>query len=126
MTNMSPLEKDVIARLLDHQFQQPSLTKDVLGKLVAKSREFSQDALDGTKCAGFYLNFIENDILKDAGELPRQVALHANCDELPTGAEFLLFFRSAGGVDFLEASFYGDALDKSELLRGAYCFKFQG
>ncbi|WP_140806558.1 hypothetical protein [Rhodanobacter glycinis] len=123
MINMSPLEKDIIVKILDLHFHTPGLTKHIVESLVVKSRKFSLDVLNKERCAGFYLHFNDNSLLSEFESLPRQVSIHVNHPGLPTGGDFLLFLTSVGGVDFLEASFYGDVLPISEIMSANHAFQ---
>jgi hypothetical protein len=123
MINMSPLEKDIVVKILDLHFNKPGLTKHIIESLIIKSRKFSLDVLNKERCAGFYLNFNDNSLLSEFESLPRQISIHVNHRGLPTGGDFLLFLTSVGGVEFLEASFYGDVLPISEIMNADHGFQ---
>jgi len=123
MINISPLEKDIIVKVLDLNFDTPGLTKHIIESLVVQSRTFSLDVLNKERCAGFYLHFDDNSLLSEFDSLPRQISIHANHRGLPTGGDFLLFLTSVGGIDFLEASFYGDVLPISEIMSANHAFQ---
>lgn len=123
MINMSPLEKDIMVKILNLHFNTPGLAKHIIESLVVKSRKFSLDVLNKERCAGFYLNFNDNSLLSELESLPRQISIHVNHPRLPTGGDFLLFLTPIGGVDFLEASFYGDVLPISEVMNANHTFQ---
>jgi hypothetical protein len=126
MTTMLPLEKTAIVEMLDAGFGRPELTKRVLDSLVIEKRRFSTGGVDEENCAGFYLDFADNELMRDVDNLPHHVAVHVQRDGLPTGADFLLFFSPKGAVKFFEATFYGYSLSIAEISSARHGFLFGG
>jgi hypothetical protein len=121
MTNITPLEKDVIEKLLAEKFGA-SIAFDALEALEIERREFSLDVENNSRCVGFYVHFRSNHLLSKF-ELPHHLSIHAFHDLLPAGCDFILYFKDGGAIDYLEATFYGDTLLVSEVASTDHRFR---
>lgn len=121
MIKMTLLEKNLIEAILSSKVLNAEAVADIVGRLVVKERVFSEDALDSNKCCGFYLHFADNDTLSNLDPLPHHLGIQGSHKELSIGADFILFMKQ-DGIDFLEASFYGEALPTELLLSDQHGF----
>jgi len=122
---LTVFERNIIMAMLSQNLLDAEVSAVIVDKLVVKDRFFSEDTLDTSKCCGFYLHFAENDVLKGIESVPHHIGLQGNHKELPVGADFVLFIKP-NGIDFLEASFYGDTLPIELLLSDHPSFNILG
>lgn len=125
-TQLTPLEEAAVTRLLQAALGQPGSAAHIARALVVARRQFTVDALDPTRCAGFYVDFEPNSLLAGEHDVRAPLSLHARRRGLSNGAEFMLFLDRCGSLEFLEAAFYGEGLPIAEVTATHHAFEFEG
>lgn len=114
MSNFTSLEEMVVEKMLNANFGL-RLNSEAVRHLEIERREFSLDVSNSDFCVGFYVHFKDNNFLRADCAIPHHVSVHATHDQLPAGCDFILFLKSDGRVDFLEATFYGFSMRVSDV-----------
>jgi hypothetical protein len=121
---LTKLENDVLQRMMDPFVDEAGAVIKFLENLHALGRSLSADALDESKCCGFYLNFEHASLPIKTSKLPLRLSLQALREELPFGADFILFLTPDHRLDFLEGTFYGHSIPAIELMKDDHGFRF--
>jgi hypothetical protein len=127
MKTITPLEKVALTAILAEIVADKRQIERIVDCVVISSREFSMDVANEENCCGFYSTFEPNALLTDVSEIPTHVGIRGIHSSLTAGADFILFCsRSKKGLEYLEASFYGESLSTSELSLSDHGFQFIG
>lgn len=113
---MSDLEKAAIFNAFSLYGVDGEVTAEIIAKLVIESREFTPGAMKSDHCAGFYLNFAPNELLKDL-DLKGFPGTQCSFPGLEVGIIFTIFIKNDVYIHFLEGFFYGEALPISSVLQ---------
>ena len=116
MIKITKLEKEIIKYiLLYNNVTDIVLINEIINKISIDNRTFSTSPNDDNLCCGFYIDFMKNNSLDFIKDLPHHLTAHGHHNNLRIGSDFLIFTKDSG-IDFIEASFYGDDLLPVSLL----------
>jgi hypothetical protein len=122
---LTKLENDVMERMIaPFVGQEAGTVVGFLERLRAIDRSLSADALDGSKCCGFYVHFEDVPLPNNTTNSPPRLSVQAQREGLPFGADFILFLTPGHHLKFLEGTFYGCSIPTIELMKNDHGFRF--